>query len=500
MRSSLLTKIGATLLAALMLLPLASCATGDTGTASDTTRDSVTQEVDTENRDYLCDLPNDLNFGEEEVNLMCINAPGRKDELISEKLGVSLISDAVYERNTAVENQLQIKLVFHAQDDDVPAQVELNRIVTAGDRSIDIFTIGTNWAVTPAIEGKYRNLKAIRHIDLNKHYWSQDYNNMVTFTPEKKQFLATSPAALSLFRLTYLTIFNRDLFQDRKIPDLYAVVNNGEWTLDYQNQIITDTWIDTDGSGGATEDDFFGFVTGNCISVDAYAVSSDISLVEHDSDGYLYFDKQAANKMIDMSELVSELFTNKSTHFSPRQQDDIIGENYIMDKFANEQALMATTQFLSIESNIQSLAALNYGIVPMPKLNQEQKDYRTYVQDQVTSYGISAAIGDEARLTMLGAALEAMAYHSYVLVRPAYYDSTLSLRFMQDPESRSILDTMFETISFDYCYSNGVGGIRDELRLKLSSANPAVANRIPGWDRKLRSELSKINEALEKLS
>ncbi len=241
MRSSHFMKRSAALLAALMLFPLASCATGDSGTAADSAKETATQEVDTENRDYLCDLPSDLDFGAEEVNLMCINAPGRRDELISEKLGVSLISDAVYERNTAVENQLNIRLLFHAQDDDVPAQGELNRIVTAGDRSIDIFTIGTNWAVTPAIEGKYRNLKDIQHIDLDKRYWSQDYNKMVTFTPEKKQFLATSPAALSLFRLTYLTIFNRDLFQDRKIPDLYEVVKNGEWTLDYQNSIITDT-------------------------------------------------------------------------------------------------------------------------------------------------------------------------------------------------------------------------------------------------------------------
>ncbi len=506
---SIIRKLTAAALAALMILPLSACAvTGDTdGSATDTSAnpadtsstDAATEGV-TENQNYICELPEKLDYKKEEINVLCIKAPGRDDELISEKLGEGIISDAVYERNTAVESRLNVKFVYTEESDDTAGQSTVTTTVEAGDRSLDIFTLGTNWSIAPAISGCYLNLKGVENINLSKHYWSQDYNNMVTFTADEKQFLATSPAALSLFRLTYLTIFNRDLFENYKIPDLYDVVKNGEWTLEYQKSIVADIWNDLDGDNKAGEGDFYGFVTGTCISLDAYAVSSDISLVVRDPDtGYLVFNGEDFDRMIEMSEKVSALYTDKGTFFFPDMTQDLIGENYIIDKFGEKEALMATTQFLALEKNISTLSALNYGIVPMPKLDTMQADYMTYVQDQVTSYGISSAQNDEDRITMLGAALEAIAYHSYLTVRPAYYDSTLSLRFMQDPESRSILDTMFETISFDYCYAIGVGGVRDELRTRLSTAAPGVAGRYKAWERSVNRQLDKDNAALDKL-
>ncbi len=503
--SPIFKKMAALALAALMILPLAACGETQEDPGNDTAAKSESSttagtEPETEDMRYVCELPGNLNYNKAEVSFMCIGAPGRDDEIISaDSLNQGIISDAVYERNMTVENQLGVKFVYTEHADDTIGQNALTTMVAAGDRSIDIVTLGTNWSVGPAMSGNYLNLKNIENIDLSKHYWSQDYNDMVTFTAEEKQFLATSPAALSLFRLTYITIFNRDLFTDHKIPDLYEAVENGTWTLDYQRSIVADVWVDTDSNNKKSEDDFFGFITGNCISVDAYAVSSDISLIHRDETGYLVFDKDQANKMIDMADKVSALYSAQGTYYFPQQTQDHIGENYIMGKFASGEGLMATTQFLAMETNIDNLAAMNYGIVPMPKLTEEQADYKTYVQDQVTSFGIPATITDEDRLAMLGAVMESIAYHSNRLVRPAYYDSTLSLRFMQDPQSKNILNTMFETISFDFCYSNGVGGIRDELRTRLLNTSHGVSSRIKAWERSVNNTLKKNNATLDKL-
>ncbi len=518
MHTSRFTKLTALALSLLMLVSaVASCAdTGDetaetpADTGVTTPADSASQsgeaggtdvtESETIDTDYACDLPDDLHFNDQEVNILYIKAPGRADELVSEKMGGGTVSDSVYERNSIVETQLGVKLVYVPEDDDVPGQSTVLTTMTSGDDTLDIFTLGTNWSVSCAIQGCYLNLNEVEHIDLDKHYWSQDYNNMMTFTADRKQFLATSPAAISLFRLTYLTIYNRDYFEDRGIPDLYDVVAAGEWTLDYQKDIISGIWEDKDGNNTPGENDFFGFVTGTCISIDAYPVTSDITLISLDEDGYLVYDESQLQKMIEMSEKVSALYTDKGTYCFPKSEQDRIGLNNIMGKFAAGDALMVTTQFLSMETNIDALAAMNYGIVPMPKLSVEQKEYKTYVQDQVTSFGISATVTNLERVSMLGAVMEAFAYHSNVKVRPAYYDSTLSLRFMQDPDSRAILDTMFETIAFDYCFAIGVGGIRDDLRTRLSTAAPGIASRGAAWKRSVNRQLDKDNAALEKLS
>ena len=239
MRASL-KKLLALALAALMLLPLTACGTGDNG--SDTTA-SVTNgqgENETVNMDYVCELPDDLDYKGDDVTIMVVKKSGREDELLSEELGHGIISDAVYERNLAVETDLNVALSFVDYADDAVAQSAMLTAVRAGDSTMDIFTIGTYCAVSPAISGSYLNLANLEYIDLSKHYWTQDYNNMMTLTSDKKQFIATSPAALSLFRLTYLTIFNRDLFTDRKIPDLYETVANGDWTFEYQLSLIPD--------------------------------------------------------------------------------------------------------------------------------------------------------------------------------------------------------------------------------------------------------------------
>ncbi len=494
-------KLLALALAALMLLPLAACATsGDDPNAETTgTNNSPVSEADTADLDYMCDLPANMDFKDTEVFMMALKSAGRDDELISPKLTSEIIPDAVYERNLAVENQCGVKLSFVEQDSDTVAQSTINTLVTAGDRSIDIFSIGTNWGLALSIQGRYQNLNNVENINLEKKYWAQDYNNMCTFTSDNKQFMVTSPAAISLFRLTYLTIFNRELFEERNIPDLYETVNAGKWTLDYQYSIVSDVYVDADGDGKKSEDDFFGFITGNCISTDAYPTASNVRLVIRDEEGYMDFNVNDSEKLISMAEKVSTLYNCQGTYFFQNSTYDDIGKHYICEKFAAEEGLMATTQFLSIETNIELLAGFTYGIVPMPKLSEEQKNYMTYVQDQVTGFGISAAIASDDRLACLGAVMESMAYQSYKIVRPAYYDNTLSVRFMQDPQSRAILDTMFETISFDYAFATGIGSVRDSLRTMVSSSNPAVASRLRGWERTIKNQLKKENNSLDKL-
>ena len=482
-----------------MLFPLVSCEKDNK--ENDTTLPPAEQTTEGETTDpaYTCDLPANLNFGGTTINIRCVMSAGRDDELYSEGLGNGTVSDAVHKRNIAVQDQLKVKLNYIRSGTDGDVAGELDRVVKAGDRSIEIFTLGTNWSFPLAISGDYQNLNAVDNMDLSKSYWAQDFNNIATFGPEHKQFLATSSAAISLFRLTYLTIFNRDLFAERHIPDLYEAVNKGTWTMDYQYSLMSDIWVDDDGDGTISEKDFFGFITGNCISVDAYAVASNVRLVVFDKDGYLGYNPDEMGKFVEMTDKISRLYNNQGTYYFRDAEYDDIGKHYICQKFAEKKGLMATTQFYSLETNINELTPINYGIVPMPKLYNEQPAYRTYVQDQVTSFGISAAIADANRLATLGAVMESMAYHSYSIVRPAYYKNILSLRFMQDPQSQDILNTMFETVAFDYVYLTNAAGIRDSLRTVLTSSNPSISSRMSGYTKKLKKECADINKKIEDL-
>ena len=69
-------------LAGLMLLSLVSC--GEITPPEGTGPNGNNQETDTSDELYQCDLPDDLDYGGETVNILYAKVTGRDDELVDE--------------------------------------------------------------------------------------------------------------------------------------------------------------------------------------------------------------------------------------------------------------------------------------------------------------------------------------------------------------------------------------------------------------------------------
>ncbi len=486
------------------------CACGEAGDTPDVngTNDGGNEnvsEAETDDPNYVCDLPTDLDYKGELIGILYIDYNDKKQELISEELGRGVISDAVYERNILVQEQLKVGFEYHAKNEVTQVATAQTLDIQSGQGDYDIVVNGTFLAVQPAMEGKYVNLSELDNIDTSKHYWTQGFNDMVTFSGV--QFLASGPLAISMSRLMYLTLYNRTLFNDNKLPDLYETVKEGNWTLDYQYSIVKDHYVDKDGNAKASTGDFYGFLTDNIILVDPYMVSCEVPMIIKDVDtGDLMYNPGALGKLSDLCDKVQLLYNDQSTYVYSTSNSgyDAVASSHIMDHFAADNALMATTLFIQMEHNFESLAAMSYGIAPLPKFDTNQKDYHSYVQDQVSCFGISAVVGDMERREMLAAVLEAMAYHSNNLVRPAYYEVTLSERYMQDPQSKEILDVIFDSLYFDFSstcsniFTSCV--IRDNLRPILSGKKNTVSSSTRSWQKSVERFLNKYNEMLAEIS
>lgn len=494
------------LLAALMLLSLVACGESlDDPSGEGSKNDGNANEQETADLNYICDLPSDLDYDEAVIGILYADVNNKGDELVSEKLGQGVVSDAVYERNIAVKEMLNVDFEYYPEKDATTVTSSMTLDIQGGQGDYDIVVNGTYLAIQPALEGKYLNLNALENVDTTKHYWTQGYNDMVTFTDDEMQFLASGPVAISMFRFMYLTLYNKTLFTDNQIPDLYETVEAGKWTLDYQYSIVKDHYVDKDGSGRPSEGDFYGFVTGDTISVDPYMVASDIHMVIKDTEtGDLTYNLAAQTSLSDLCDKIHLLYKDASTYVYSGSSMDDVPYNYVIEHFTDGNALMVTTMFLKMETNFESLAALSYGIAPMPKFSEEQKSYNSYVQDQVSCFGISSVVGNSDRQEMCAAVLEAMAYHSYKLVRPAYYETALSERYMQDPQSKEVLDMIFDTLRFDFSSSCSniftTCVIRDELRPILSgSSNKQVASSVKSWERTVNKYLSLYNRKLQEI-
>ncbi len=477
-------------------------AENDSGTSADT---GVVTEIETSAADFACDLPDDYRVeGKSEINIIYTKTDYTADELIPAEVG-GQVAEAVHARNIAVEEQLGVELKFFPELSSTDVNNKVNQDILSNSGDFELVSSGTYLSVLPAMEGKYVNLSNLSNINTAKRYWTQGYNDMVTFTDEDMQFLVSGPAAITMFRLMYLTLYNKQLFQDYQIDDLYDVVMDGRWTLDYQYGISTGHYLDKDGNNSPDENDFFGFVTGDIISVDPYVVAADIHLIAKDPEtADLIFNAEDLDRLSDLCDKVQKLYNDQGTYVYKTADKDDVPKTEIITHFNSERAMMVTTLFWQMEHNFDALANLTYGIAPIPKFDEMQPDYHSYVQDQVTCFGISAVVSDPVRQNELAAVLELLAYHSYKLVRPAYYETALSERYMQDPQSSEILDLIFDTLDFDFsssCSNIFTGSvIRDTLRPLLSGTTNTIASQTKGWATRYNRQLDKqFNPKLEAL-
>jgi hypothetical protein len=495
-------KLLALLLVFAMVIPFAACA--DTGDEEVTTGSASSDgEMGDIPEEFRHELP-ELNYNGKKVTILHAKGSGRNDELkVEGDFSSNQVSSAVNERNLAVEQQLGVKLnVVENESADETAKT-LQTSVNAADTTYQIAMNATFVSVEPAINGIYKDLSTVEHLNRSKHYWTQGYNEMMTFGQHNKQFLLTGPVAISMFRYMFLTVFNITEFGTHNIDvdKFYQDVKDGKWTLEYQKTLITQgggTFQDN-GDGETDDKDFYGFATGGVISVDPYMVASGIEMIVKDENtNALAFNGDAIRPLTELCAAVSDLYENKNTFFYADAGFDDIGFYGATEIFANKRAMMATTCFDGMETHLGKLKEIQYGIVPMPKY-AENAEYQTYVQDQLSSLGIARSITGKNELSMLGAVLESLAFHSNKIVRPAYYENTLGKRVVDDPDSKEMLELMYDTMTFDFSStcSNMLTGvvIRDQLRPMLST-NDKVTATIDTWRSKVTNLLTTINTSM----
>ena len=497
------------LLAALMLLSLAACNTGDTETETTGSGNGGGDKTETADPDYVMDKV-DSKFDNKTVTFLYNNSLGVADEFKSNGPSKAIVENAVYLRNEKVQDLLKVKLNYLSQDGDEAVKTALAKNVQAGyseGDSYDLVSNGTFMSVGPVIEGHYRNLNSTKYVNTEKKYWTQGFNDIVTFGEDEKQYLATGALAISLFRYMYVTVYNKDLFERYDKADLYNTVMDGEWTLDKQLELIKDTYSPSAGGGGGTktEDDFYGFITGSQVAMDPYTVASDIHLIVKDPDTKTWeYNNEIVGTLSDMVDKLHLVLKDQSAYLF---SGDDVNTTEIIDKFAKGEALMATVSIYALEQRIDNID-FNYGLAPMPKYQKSQgnKDkgdlgYRTYVQDKVTAVGIPTHV-PESRWDMVSAVMEALAYTSYETVLDAYYNKALSLRYMKDPQAKEVLGVIYDSLSFDFanscsnCLSNFV--IRDSLRKPLSG-DGSLTQVLQSNKGKISNDLRTLNRNIARM-
>ncbi len=492
----------------LCLLLCAVCACRSTDDLPDDTSPDAPSALPTDDP-FVDDLP-ELNYENATVSILCSAKDTVADEFYVDNTVSNNISTAVFKRNEMVKSRLGVSLNIIYDRDSASRITTLNEkheiAVASNDTSYDIVS-GATFATTAFVnKGLYRNLYNCQYIDLDKYYWSQGFNDAFSYGTDK-QYIATGSAAISIYRFLYSTIFNKEMLNAKHETSLYDVVENGDWTLEYQLNLSKRLAVYSANS----EPYIYGAALGLLAGIDSYWVSSDAIIVSKDAQNQFKYNMATstnANKFSLTVDKLLALYRDSSTFVVDHDDDGFTGRSKTIEKFYNRQAAMTTAIFYNIESSTDKLVDIDYGVIPMPKYDKGQTEYHCGIQDQVSALGISLTVSD-SRLQMVGAVLECMASESYKTVVDEYYGEIMNYRLLQDAESQKMLDMIYTGARIDLAlmYTNvlgeGMGGLtvflRDIVNKGYSSGSNAVSSRLSAINKTLKSNVRELNERFDQL-
>ena len=473
---------------------------GDTTTAATDVGDTTTAEEVKSKYDVGDNVPDTLKYNSEAITIISRSRDWVKDEVSVEDDDGGTISGAVMRRNKVVENRLGVVIDNTKIDGDQYAVSEIIRNQAKTGHQYDIFANSVYSTIRYTTENCFANLASLEYLDLSRPYWSQGFNEAASIG--NKQYFCTGAIALSSYRFIFATFFNVDMFKDvPDTPDLYQTVNDHKWTIDYQIELSSKFWKDSDANGVTSEDDICGFVS-NCdmIGVDSYWSAFKLPILTKDADNYLQYSLDI-ERTVNAVEKMQKLFWDTEGAIGIANKSSDGEQADIAKKFSENTAAMVTLRIIETEGEYLRSMSQTYGIVPMPMLDEEQDGYHSYAHDQMTAFGIANTTPYDRR-EMLGAFLEVMASESYRVVTPAYYEVALKSRYTKDPASWEMLDLITENLYIDpgVLYTKNISSVHQKFRDIVGDKLGGIATRFKQLERTVVNNCNALNEGLRSLT
>ena len=248
-----------------MLLTLASCGEGastDTTAASADTTSAAPDNVSIDPAE-VDELPT-LDFGGEDfvISVQDYGAYTGCDLFVEEATG-DVVDDAIFAKNQAVSERLNVNLVFdsitHNWGDRSNYLSLIRSSVMAGDSAWDLL-FGLGYFLPGFTgEGLLSDMSELPYIDIDKKWWNRNF--METSSVDGKYYSVTGDAALSLLKSMHCIFVNLDLYEKLGVKEnLYELVESGNWTLDKTAEICANLYADLNGNTEIDKDDQLGLL------------------------------------------------------------------------------------------------------------------------------------------------------------------------------------------------------------------------------------------------
>ena len=461
--------------------------TTDTGNQTTANTESVTDPVE----DALAELRSEVDWGGNDFGIIYVNDIGGYTEEVEAKpesgdtTGSGVINDAVFERNTLFEEYCNLNFVLIPTPNPSIGGAIMAEVQT-GTGDFHLATTTTDVAASNATSGYLYNYLDL-DIDFEQIWWDA---GTLEFALDGRVFFMDGPFNIVDDDVTFVFMFNKELRAEYQIANPYDTVKSGDWTLEYFNSVVKELATEN-GDGKWDENDTYGFSTPGSIG-NTFFYGAGLKYVENSRDmdaPELVLDKKMEQALNVLDIARSILQENNSTYVAAHGSEGLSKEIFVQGRslFYCEAASYLRGLNASMERE--------YGVVPVPKYNKAQENYTTWRHGIGSTLSIPTSVGS-GDMEQFAMVLETYTLLSQKYVRPAYYDTMLTTRNVQDVESSEMLDLIFLNRTYDmamYFTQLGFNGLFEQAALNSGNtfASSYQANS-KKFDRQIANILRKL--------
>ena len=447
-----------------ILLLLASCGSSKPDAPAATTAPSgggetaATEPVKTEPEFLPDDLPADLDFKGQTITGLY-----RTDVVdsfyVAEQTG-DVVNDAVNAANRAVEERLNVKLKVDtmngsANADRTPFMNAVTNSVQAGDDAWQLIGVLAYNCPMLLQKGIFLDLLGVKHLDLDKPWWTDGLTDIAIVNG--KLYFASGDISLEMTQRIFCMLFNKDMLDDMKYDNLYQIVNDGKWTLDKLKELSAAAANDANGDGVMSPGDTYGFICNDYNHTCGFVASLGMTVTTPDKDGVQHLDFGTEHDVNAISAVQKLLSTATGVLYnSESDAGDTPTAPTNRAMFMEKKVAVITAEFYHVSTYFREMES-EYGVIPYPKYDENQKDYLTVARNVYSTFSIPTT----CKITdAVGAMMEALASQNYRTTSRVYFETALKVKYARDNESSQMYDLIKEGMRFNFGYTfNGVENI-----------------------------------------
>ncbi len=357
-----------------------------------------------------------------------------ENEIYIEKLTGSNLYDAIYERNLAAEELLNIKIepVYGGENTDVTTKVRSS--ILAGDDAFDLVLNRFDYLLNLAAEKLLVNYCDVSGIDVSDPWW---YQNMVRTFTLFHNALYTLAGDYNFYDdyAASVVFFNKKMTADMGYVSPYQKVRDDSWLMDYFMKTANEVTADLNGDGKlTTADDRWGYGISSS-GIQNFIQNFGLHFTEIDENGEIAIVYN--EKMVQVVDLLYQ-FMNVN--------ERVFVENTYGKVFADGRKMF----YADTIGNIGKLRDMedDFGIVPLPKGDESLDNYTAYVSNGwTTAVSIPITAADISRSAIV---FDAMSAFSTDTVAVEFFEVMLKEKYIRDEDSKEMLPIIMQARQYDW--------------------------------------------------